>query len=148
MLEELLTKDTVLCQAKAANWEEVIRLGGQMMVKAGYVEPGFVDAMVSTVKEMGPYIVLAPHVAMPHARPEDGALQVGSALVTLQQPVNFGNPDHDPVSVAVFLCAPNKEGHMTLLSELAEVLDDDDFVEAAKAFTSVDDVHQYLANRE
>lgn len=148
MLADVLTKDTVLCQAQVSNWEELIRLGGQLLVNAGYVESRYVEAMVESVRDMGPYIVLAPHVAMPHARPESGALQLGSALVTLEQPVSFGNSDNDPVWVAVFLCAPQKEGHMALLSELAEILDDDEFVTAAKTFRSAEDVQVYLARRE
>ena len=144
MLEELLSEDNVSFHYPADYWEDVIRHGGQLMVDAGLVEPSYVDAMVETVHEMGHYIVLAPGVAMPHARPEAGAKRVGTALVTLDKPVNFGNPDHDPVKVAVFLCAPNKEEHMQLLSDIAMVIDEEDFLDAAVHFESIDDVRQYI----
>ena len=47
--------------------------------------------MIDVVRDMGPYIVLAPGLAMPHARPEMGAKQVGAALVTLEKPIDFGS---------------------------------------------------------
>ena len=62
----------------------MIRHGGQLMVDAGFTEPTYTEAMIDVVRDMGPYIVLAPGLAMPHARPEMGAKQVGTALVTLE----------------------------------------------------------------
>ena len=146
MIQELLAEDNVSFHYPADTWEDVIRHGGQLMVDAGLVEPSYVDAMVNSVHEMGPYIVLAPGVAMPHARPEAGAKRVGTALVTLDKPVNFGSPANDPVKVAVFLCAPNKDEHIQLLTDIATIIDDDDFLDAAAHFESIDDVLEYVNN--
>lgn len=144
MLEDLLTPKTVRVQAHANNWEELVRLGGQVMVDNGLVTPGYVDAMVKTVTEMGPYIVIAPGIAMPHARPEDGALQVGVAVVALAEPVNFGNAENDPVSVAVFLCAVDKTAHLQVLSDLMGLFEDEQFVTRAKQATSNEELYQYI----
>jgi mannitol operon transcriptional antiterminator len=72
VLKDLLTEKTIKLNARAGNWEEAIRIGGELLVKNDFVEERYVEAMVSNVREMGPYIVIAPGVAMPHARPEDG----------------------------------------------------------------------------
>jgi PTS system ascorbate-specific IIA component len=71
---------------------------------------------------------------------------VGTALVTLDKPVNFGSPANDPVKVAVFLCAPNKDEHIQLLTDIATIIDDDDFLDAAAHFESIDDVLEYVNN--
>lgn len=42
----------------------------------GCIKESYIDAMVNTVKNMGPYIVIAPGIAMPHAAPEDGVLKL------------------------------------------------------------------------
>nr|WP_252894465.1 PTS sugar transporter subunit IIA [Veillonella denticariosi] len=116
------------------------------MVEAGFTEPSYTEAMVEVVREMGPYIVLAPGLAMPHARPENGAKQVGTALVTLEKPLDFGSPDNDPpVSVALFLCAPNKDEHIQLLTDIAMLFDDEEFLDAAANFESIDDVQAFLS---
>lgn len=145
LLENLLSEDNVSFHYPAETWEDVIRHGGQLMVDAGFTDPTYTEAMIDVVRDMGPYIVLAPGLAMPHARPEMGAKQVGTALVTLEKPIDFGSPENDPVSVAVFLCAPNKEEHIQLLTDIATLFEDEEFLDAAVNFESIEDVHAFLS---
>ena len=145
LLQDLLSEDNVSFHYPAETWEDVIRHGGQLMVDAGFTEPTYTEAMIDVVRDMGPYIVLAPGLAMPHARPEMGAKQVGTALVTLEKPIDFGSPENDPVSVAVFLCAPNKEEHIQLLTDIANLFEDEEFLDVAVNFESIEDVQSFLA---
>ena len=145
LLQNLLSEDNVSFRYPAETWEDVIRHGGQLMVDAGFTDPTYTEAMIDVVRDMGPYIVLAPGLAMPHARPEMGAKQVGTALVTLEKPIDFGSPENDPVSVAVFLCAPNKEEHIQLLTDIATLFEDEEFLDAAVNFESIEDVQSFLA---
>lgn len=145
LLQDLLLEDNVSFHYPAETWEDVIRHGGQLMVDAGFTEPTYTEAMIDVVRDMGPYIVLAPGLAMPHARPEMGAKQVGTALVTLEKPIDFGSPENDPVSVAVFLCAPNKEEHIQLLTDIATLFEDEEFLDAAVNFESIEDVQAFLS---
>lgn len=145
LLQDLLSEDNVSFHYPAETWEDVIRHGGQLMVDAGFTDPTYTEAMIDVVRDMGPYIVLAPGLAMPHARPEMGANQVGTALVTLEKPIDFGSPENDPVSVAVFLCAPNKEEHIQLLTDIATLFEDEEFLDAAVNFESIEDVEAFLS---
>lgn len=145
LLQDLLSEDNVSFHYPAETWEDVIRHGGQLMVDAGFTEPTYTEAMIDVVRDMGPYIVLAPGLAMPHARPEMGAKQVGTALVTLEKPIDFGSSENDPVSVAVFLCAPNKEEHIQLLTDIATLFEDEEFLDAAVNFESIEDVQAFLS---
>ena len=145
MLQDLLSEDNVSFRYPAETWEDVIRHGGQLMVDAGFTDPTYTEAMIDVVRDMGPYIVLAPGLAMPHARPEMGAKQVGAALVTLEKPIDFGSPENDPVSVAIFLCAPNKDEHIQLLTDIATLFEDEEFLDAAVNFESIEDVQAFLS---
>ena len=145
LLQDLLSEDNVSFHYPAETWKDVIRHGGQLMVDAGFTEPTYTEAMIDVVRDMGPYIVLAPGLAMPHARPEMGAKQVGAALVTLEKPIDFGSPENDPVSVAIFLCAPNKDEHIQLLTDIATLFEDEEFLDAAVNFESIEDVQSFLA---
>ena len=145
LLQDLLSEDNVSFRYPAETWEDVIRHGGQLMVDAGFTDPTYTEAMIDVVRDMGPYIVLAPGLAMPHARPEMGAKQVGAALVTLEKPIDFGSPENDPVSVAIFLCAPNKDEHIQLLTDIATLFGDEEFLDAAVNFESIEDVQSFLA---
>ena len=52
-----------------------MRKASQPLVDAEKVTPAYVDDIVAGVRDLGPYIVIAPHVALPHARPESGAIE-------------------------------------------------------------------------
>lgn len=125
--------NTVKVKVPATTWQDAVRIAGNLLVEAGFAEPRYIDAMLRTVEELGPYIVIAPGVALPHARPEDGALGTGFAAVVLAAPVEFGNPDNDPVYLLVAFCAPDKSAHIGSLSKLAKVLAKNDFLERARA---------------
>lgn len=122
MLEKYLTEGVIKVNVKAANWEEAVRTGGELLVNAHKCQPEYVDAMVRTVRELGPYMVLAPGLALAHARPEDGTLAVGLSLITLAEPVEFGSKVNDPVKIVISFCAVDKEGHVEVLKALAEFL--------------------------
>lgn len=122
VLKDLLTKKTIKLKTHAKNWEEAVRIGGEILVENGYVEPGYVDAMVKTVKEIGPYIVIAPGIAMPHARPEDGVKKVCMSLITLDSPVSFVNSNNDPVDIVICFGATDDSTHLKALSQIVELL--------------------------
>jgi mannitol/fructose-specific phosphotransferase system IIA component (Ntr-type) len=124
-LRDLLRPSLVSVNEQAEDWQSAIRVVGDLMVADGAVEPRFVDAMILVAIEFGPYIVIAPGIALPHARPEDGVIRASIAIVTLTTPVNFGNPDNDPVTILVALAAVDHNQHIEGLGQLAQVLGDD-----------------------
>ncbi|EPZ99508.1 PTS sugar transporter subunit IIA [Glaesserella parasuis] len=109
----------------ASNWEEAIKIGTDLLVAAGTIEPRYYDNIVSKIKEMGPYIILAPGLAMPHARPEEGVIKTSFALVTLETPIYFDGED-EPVDVLLTLAGSDSDQHMQGLMEITQVLDDPD----------------------
>ena len=79
---------------------------------------------VDAVAENGPYIVIAPGIALAHGRPSEAVLEVGLSLVTLAQPVDFGNEANDPVRLVIGLCATDHNTHIDIMAELATFLGD------------------------
>ena len=140
MLENYLTKDVIQVNVDVKNWEEAVRAGGELLVNADKCRPEYVDAMVRTVRELGPYMVLAPGLALAHARPEDGTLAVGLSLITLAEPVEFGSKVNDPVKSVISFCAVDKEGHVEVLKALAEFLRVEENQVMLKEATSVDEL--------
>ncbi|WP_411167748.1 PTS sugar transporter subunit IIA [Clostridium sp. MB05] len=128
MIRELLTEDLVKVNIKASNWEDAVREAGELLYINNKVEKSYIDAMVKTVESMGPYIVMAPGIAMPHARPEAGVKDIGIAIISLEKPVNFGSEDFDPVKLVIALCASESKVHIELLKDLTNILDDEDLI--------------------
>ena len=49
------------------DWEEAIRLSGEILKQNELITDQYVDQVINDVKEYGPYIVIVPGVAMPHS---------------------------------------------------------------------------------
>ena len=133
----------VLVGVKVKDWEEAVRISGKLLLDKELVEPQYVEAMINVVKELGPYSVVAPGVALPHARPEDGARSVGISIVILDNEVNFGSPN-DPVKVIIAFASPDKTSHLELLRDLANMLSNDDILEKLKSAKSEEELIKIL----
>ncbi len=135
-LRDLLRPQLVATQVPVQDWQGAIRAVGQLLEADDAVEPRFVDAMINVAKEFGPYIVVAPGIALPHARPEDGVKRASIGMISLAQPVEFGNEENDPVWLVIALAAVDHKQHIQGLAELAAVLGDEDNVARLRAAKS------------
>ena len=122
MLKDYITPDLIALQIQVADWRQAVRAGGELLVKAGICEVRYVDAMVKAVEEMGPYMVLAPGLALAHARPEDGVKKIGMSIITLSTPVEFGSESNDPVKLVISFGGVDNKSHIGMLQELAMFL--------------------------
>lgn len=144
MLKEIILKKNIELNVSARNWEEAIQKGGQLLMNTGCIEQEYIQGMINGVKEFGPYIVIAPNIAMPHAKPEMGAKKIGFSLLTLQKPIEFGHPQNDPVDVVICLSAVDHSTHLEALSDLVNYLSDPDFLPTLRKARTTDEVIDYL----
>ncbi len=140
MIEKLLNEEVVDVNIKADNWEEAVIEAGKLLLKSEKIEERYIEAMIKTVKEMGPYIVMAPGIAMPHGRPDSGVLELGVSVISLENGINFGSSEFDPVKLIFAICAKENKSHIELLQDLSYILDDDDLLEEVKKCTSKKDL--------
>lgn len=77
MLSQWLHAGTIQCREHAENWQQALALSAEPLLKAGVITPEYVQAVITQHEKLGPYYVLAPGLAMPHTRPEDGAQGMG-----------------------------------------------------------------------
>lgn len=148
LLSEITNKNLVKLQVEAADWEEAIRNSTDVLVSTGVAEPSYIDGMIQTTKETGPYIVITKHVALPHARPESGAKKIGISIATLKTPVVFGNKENDPVKYIFGLSALDNQTHLTAMSELAELLDQEAFYQILDNAEKPEEVIDFITNFE
>jgi len=143
-LSDVVRPDVIRIGVEARTREEAIRAAGKVLVECGIAEERYTGAMLSVCDQLGPYIVLVPGVAIPHAAPEDGALDVGLAVVVLAQPVCFGHSENDPVHTVIAFASPDQNRHMGVLSALARFLGDPARCERMAHAQSVQDVIDLL----
>ncbi len=132
----LITAENTAVGINVSSWEEAVRAAGRLLVQNGLAQEPYIEAMVRLTRELGPYIVITPGIAIPHARPEEGALKVGFSVVQLDPPISFGNPDNDPVYLVIGFCSPDASAHVDLLMQIASIIGQEDFLETAKTARS------------
>jgi PTS system ascorbate-specific IIA component len=147
-LGEMLPPSRISLGVEVNDWRQAVVAAGELLVDTGIAEAGYIDAMIRISEELGPYIVIGPQIAMPHARPEDGALATGLSLVKLSTPVEFGHPDHDPVVLVFGLAAIDKKMHIAALQTLAEMLSTKSLLKELMSAETADDVYDVIQKAE
>lgn len=144
MLKDLLSEELILLNIDASDWEDAIRKAAQPLVDEKKVTESYVDDIIVGVKNNGPYIVLTEHVALPHARPESGALESAIGVATLKTPVEFGNEANDPVKYLFTLSAKDSSQHLSALSELAGLFEDKEFFNLLDNSNNPKEIMEYI----
>ncbi|NGP46467.1 PTS sugar transporter subunit IIA [Bacillaceae bacterium SIJ1] len=117
-----LDKAVVSLNGRATTAKDAIRESGGLLVASHAVKESYVEAMVKSFEDNGPYIVLAPHIAVPHARPEDGVTEPSVSLIRYREGISFGHKNNDPVHLVFALGASSSDEHLALLKKLTELL--------------------------
>ncbi|MFF2389837.1 PTS sugar transporter subunit IIA [Agromyces sp. NPDC058104] len=119
-----LPDEAVVIGAHAADWRSAVREAGRALTRSGATSSDYADRMIAVIEEFGAYVVIAPGLALAHARPGRDVRREGLAVVTLAEPVAFGHPHNDPVRVVVGLAVANAEEHVASVANLANVFND------------------------
>lgn len=143
-LTDLLKEELIQQVDSVSNWQEAVRLAAQPLLAHSYIEESYIQAMIASINETGPYIVLAPKVAVPHASPDAGVYQLGISLLQVKEPVDFSEDDDDvkKVQLIFVLAAVDSTAHLRALQELALILDDE---EAIDSLIAASDPREILA---
>jgi ascorbate PTS system EIIA or EIIAB component len=123
-LAKAFAENSIRVGAIALDREHAIEMAGELLVASGRSTPEYTASMIDAVAENGPYIVIAPGIALAHGRPSGAVLEIGLSLVTLGEPVTFGNDANDPVRLVLGLCATDHTSHIDIMAELATFLGD------------------------
>lgn len=121
-LHQLLPASHIQLDVECTDWRDAIAKSALPLVREGYVEERYIDAMIRKIEEYGTYIVLTPHFAIPHEAPEKGALKVGMNLIRLKEPVEFGADDLDPIEFVCTLSAVDHKTHLKAFFNLLSML--------------------------
>jgi mannitol/fructose-specific phosphotransferase system IIA component (Ntr-type) len=123
-LAQFLPLERIDVNYRANNWIDAVLRAGQLLAETGVAEERYGQAMVNTARQLGPYFVVSPGIAVAHALPTEGVITPALALVTLQPPVPFGNVENDPVRLLIAIAAVDASQHVDALKDVADVLSD------------------------
>lgn len=144
MLERWLHDDTIQVKTAVTDWQQALDDCAATLLAAGAITPAYLEAITAQHRQLGPYYVLAPGLAMPHARLEEGAIALGLSLLKLHDGVAFGADGFDPVDVIIMLAAPDKNSHIDAIAALAELFSDDQAMTELHQAHSVEDIKMII----
>jgi PTS system ascorbate-specific IIA component len=140
-----LPESAIVIAAEAADWRAAVTLAAEALAASGAAKPTYAREMIRMIEEHGPYVVIAPGLALAHARPGPDVLADGMSVVTLAKPVTFGHPHNDPVSVVIGLAIVAADEHLAAVAAVANVFNDTSAIADVTAATSAAEVRQIFS---
>ncbi|MEH6531736.1 MAG: PTS mannitol transporter subunit IICBA [Photobacterium frigidiphilum] len=131
----------------ATTKEQAIRYAGEQLVKLGYAEPDYVDAMFDREKLVSTY--LGESIAVPHGTVEAKDRIIKTGIVICQYPagVLFSDDEDDLAKLVIGIAAKNDE-HIQVITTITNALDDPDAIERLTSTTDVNEVLSILAGQK
>ncbi len=145
MMMDVLKMENIQIVEKADNWQDAIRISVRPLAEHGYVEKRYSESIIENVKNLGAYFIVAPEVAMPHARPEQGVIETQIGITLFKEPVLFEGKE-DETKLFVVLAASDSEKHIDAMVMIAEVLSDEDKIHALCEAESREIIYQLFTS--
>lgn len=124
--------DSIRLGLTADSWQEAVKRSIEPLIDSGAVTEEYYHAIIESTEEYGPYYILMPGMAMPHARPEAGVKRDAFSLVTLTEPVTFS--DGKEVSVLLALAATSSDIHTSVaIPQIIALFELENAIERLKA---------------
>ncbi|SFA99615.1 PTS sugar transporter subunit IIA [Selenomonas ruminantium] len=129
MFKEFVEKKHYSFHEGFDDWRDAVRAACAPLLTDGTIEKEYPEIIIEKVEELGPYIVIAPNICIPHAERGRGVNDTAMCFMKTEKPVSFdpNDPDKD-ARIFVVLAATDDEVHLNNLMALSETLSDEDIV--------------------
>jgi PTS system mannitol-specific IIC component len=137
--EGIFSKKNIYLGLKSVSKEDAIKAAGRALADAGYVKDGYLNAMLDRENKSTTFI--GNGVAIPHgtAEAKGEVLKAGIVLMQYPQGVDFG--DDNIAKLIIGIAGKNNE-HIDIISNIADVIEDEEVVEELSQCSNIDEIHQ------
>lgn len=127
MLKELVEKKRYSFHEGFDDWRDAVRAACQPLIDDGSIKTIYPDEIIKKVEELGPYIVIAPNLCIPHAQEGVGVNETAMCFMKTEKPVHFdpNDPEKD-ARVFVVLASTDNNIHLQNLALLVETMSDEE----------------------
>ena len=143
MFKELLTIDSIVVREKVENWEEAINESVRILEKKGVVPEDYKEKIIENIKKIGPYIFIAPEIALPHTQ-YFGKTKVGISLLKLSEEVVFDQERKARLFFA--FSAEDGDSHISMIQGLATFLSNEENVTQILSMDRPEDIYNFIQN--
>ena len=144
VLQNAFGDGSIKIQQSVTSWRESFEVAGAGLDDSNRTVAAYTQEMIQAFEELGPYMVIAPGIALAHGRPSESVIETGLSLVTLSTPIAFGSESNDPVSLVIGLAATDHDSHIDLMAALSELLMSEEKVTLLLNATKEAEVRSYL----
>lgn len=99
-----------------------MELASKPLLKEGKITKKYVNNMIQSVYDNGPYMVIADYLALMHAKPGIGVYDSGMSLLVSKNPVLM---EGKPVKIFLILAAKDNNSHLENLQKIMTVFMDE-----------------------
>lgn len=140
MLRYFWENDLVCYSEKEIHtWQEAVTESCQLLLQQGCISETYIAEIIRSVEDHGPYIIIAPNVAMPHASGEStGVFTTAISFTRLKKPVSFGSSDK-MAQLFFTLVAKDLNEHLENIQNLMELLMKDGIIERLSATKNLEE---------
>lgn len=122
------------------SWQNMIQMAGQPLLDDGLIAQEYVDEIITTCTEKGPYMNIGPNIVLAHARPLPSTKKAVMALLLSKQPAALLDDPAHTARLWIFLATPDDRSHIELIQKLATLLIDADRVQRVLAANSQEEL--------
>lgn len=140
MFKEFVTQKHYSFHEGFDDWRDAIRAACAPLEADGMIQPEYASFIIEKVEELGPYIVIAPDICIPHAERGRGVNRTAMCFMKTEKPVRFHEDGEHDARLFVVLAAADDDEHIQNLMELSERLSDEETVAKLLAATSPADL--------
>lgn len=116
----VLVEERIIERNKVTDFDEALSILSAPLVQEGYIDVAYVDAISKSLKVNGPYFVLAPYIALPHAQTNGFVHNLALSVLRVKKEVSVGG---QPVNLFVMLASEDVDQHLGILSKMVEIMD-------------------------
>ena len=140
-LIDMIQPEYIQLGIKANGWEEALYLAAMPLLKKKVITREYIHAMIESCKKSGEYIVILPNIAFPHARPDQGAMDLGLSITVLSESVGIAQKQFKYIFT---LSAVDNQKHLKAMSQLINLLEDKVFCDLLSSSTDSVQIYDYI----
>lgn len=118
----MLEKKHIILKDSVNSWQESIKLAASCLVEDNIITTNYVNKMIENIVKLGPYILISPDVALPHARCDDGVIKSGISLLKLNHRVCFDPVNKKTSLIIIVVASSSGLIHLELLKYITTIL--------------------------
>lgn len=144
MFKELVENNRYCFYDGFDNWQDAIKASVTPLINEGIATEEYTQAIIESVNNNGPYIVIAPNICIPHAQEGKGVNDTAISFMKTNKPVKFSDSEEHDAQLFFVLASTDNAKHLNNLAQLVEFLGDEETVQKLLASTCGQDLQNLI----